>query len=334
MVFERWLSALAVAILLAAKPANAAEPDEKTKAAARQLAQDGARALDAGRYSEAQDLLNRAYELYAAPTIAVLEARALERLGRLVEAAEHYELARRTQLDPGASDAFRGAVAEAERNVRTLRERIPQLTIVIQGVAHDQPGLMVTLDGAPVPAELLGVRRPIDPGEHRVVARIGAEPSAERSVSLTERQDERVVLTLSAPARPVPRSAPAADPTADSARAGSAQRSWGFVSLGVGAAGVTTGVVAGLIMLDKKSSLDDACTPTCPASSEDDLDAFRTSRTISLIGYGVGIVGLTAGTLLLLTAPSDDEEQATLRPRFGLSVSDTGVALGASGRFQ
>jgi tetratricopeptide (TPR) repeat protein len=334
LVFERLLRALPVAMLLASSAASAAEPDEQTKAAARQLAQDGARALDAGRYAEAQDLLDRAYQLYPAPTIAVLEARTLERLGRLVEAAEHYELARHTQLGPDPSDAFRVAVTEAERDLGELRQRIPQLTISIQGVAHNHPRLDVTLDGARVPTELLGVRRPLDPGEHRIVARLGAGAPAERVVSLSERQTESVVLTLSAPRAPVPKTSGRHDPMADTSEDGSAQRTWGFVSLGVGVAGIATGVIAGVIMLNKKSRLDDVCAPTCPASSEDDLDAFRSARTVSLIGYGVGIAGLGAGTLLLLTAPSEKTEQSGLATRFGLSVSNAGIALGASGRFQ
>src|SRR4030095_2834285 len=133
--------------LLASRAASAAEPDEKTKAAARQLAQDGARALAAGRDSEAQDLLDRAYELYPAPTIAVLEARALERLGRLVEAAEHYEKARHSPLVANGSDAFRNAVTDADREVQSLRPRIPQLTINLEGVAPSQRGLGVQLRG-------------------------------------------------------------------------------------------------------------------------------------------------------------------------------------------
>ena len=100
------LGVLLAALLLALPSVARGEPDEATKAAARQLAQDGARAMEEKRYADAQDLLNRAYELVPAPTIAVLEARALDALGRLVEAAEHYELARRTELGADASDAF------------------------------------------------------------------------------------------------------------------------------------------------------------------------------------------------------------------------------------
>jgi len=332
--FDRLLCKLAVLLLLASRTASAAEPDEKTKAAARQLAQDGARALAAGRDSEAQDLLDRAYELYPAPTIAVLEARALERLGRLVEASEHYEKARHSPLVANGSDAFRNAVTEADREVQSLRLRIPQLTIRIDGVAPDQAGLDVQLDGAGVPRELIGVRRPIDPGEHRITARVGTGPPVERVVQVSERQDQQVVLAVQPPPElPRAHTAPVA-PMVEPANDGSAQRTWGWLSLGVGGAGLATGIVAGFIMLDEKSSLDSVCTPTCPAESEGDLAAFRSSRTVSLIGYGVGIVGLGAGTVLLLTAPRAEADRVARAPRFAVSFTRAGIELGAFGRFQ
>ena len=336
MAFDRSLCRWTVALLLAssaASAASAAEPDEKTKAAARQLAQDGARALAAGRDSEAQDLLDRAYELYPAPTIAVLEARALERLGRLVEAAEHYEKARRSPLVANGSDAFRNAVAEADREVHDLRPRIPQLTITIDGVPPDRAELDVELDGAQVPRELIGVRRPVDPGEHRITARVGTGPQVERVVQLSERQDQRVVLAVTALQEPAGMIAAQASPAVEPARDGSAQRTWGWLSLGIGGAGLATGLVGGFIMLDEKSKLDEVCAPTCPAESEGDLEAFRSARTVSFIGYGVGIVGLGAGALLLLTAPRAEPEHSVREPRVALSFSRAGVELAASGRF-
>jgi hypothetical protein len=318
--------------LLASSAASAAEPDEKTKAAARQLAQDGARALDAGRDSEAQDLLDRAYQLYPAPTIAVLEARALERLGRLVEAAEHYEKARRSPLVANGSEAFRNAVADADREVHELRPRIPQLTIMIDGVPPDRAGLDVELDGAQVPRELIGVRRPVDPGEHRITARVGTGAAVERVVQLSERQDQQVVLAVTAPPESVAAPPAQISPAAEPSRGGSAQRTWGWLSLGLGGAGLATGLIAGFIMLDEKSKLDGVCTETCPSESEDDLAAFRSARTVSFIGYGVGIVGLGAGALLLLTAPRAEPERGALSPCVALSLTPAGVGIAASGR--
>lgn len=303
------------------------EPDERTKAAARQLAQDGARAFDAGRHAEARDLLDRAYRLYPAPTIAVLEGRALEKLGQLVEAAEHYERARRTRLSPQASQAFHAAVFEAERALAALRPRIPQLTIQVIGLPADHPELDVELDGARVPPALIGVRRPIDPGEHRVVARVAGGPPVERVFRIAERQHEKVELPIIAPP-PIARDDSRAR-SSDSDGGSNAQRTWGYVGLGVGAAGIATGAVAGLVMLDRKSRLDDACTPTCPESSQDDLDTFRSARTWSLIGYGVGVVGLATGAVLVLTAPSDDARRERRTDDQRRARNSASLAIGA-----
>lgn len=78
-------------------------------------------------------------------------------------------------------------------------------------------------------------------------------------------------------------------------------------ALGVGAAGVTVGVVSGVVMLGRKRDLDEACpTGRCAASSADQLDAYRSARTVSMVAWGVGIVGLAAGAGLWLAAPRVD----------------------------
>ncbi len=123
-----------LAIVLLAMPAKAspAAVDDRTRAAARQLAQDGAAAFEAGQLERAHALLHRAYALYPVPTIALMDARSLKGMGRLVEAAERYELARRSQLDADAPKAFKDAVRDADREVAKLRPRIPLLTIRVR----------------------------------------------------------------------------------------------------------------------------------------------------------------------------------------------------------
>ena len=100
--------------------------------------------------------------------------------------------------------------------------------------------------------------------------------------------------------------------------------------MGLGTAGMAVGVVSGLLMLEKKSELDDACGPdgNCPAPFRSDHDAFRTYRTVSTVGYGVGFGGLAVGLVLLLTAPEDHPPSQT---RFNPWVGPGQV--GVSGSF-
>jgi hypothetical protein len=86
------------------------------------------------------------------------------------------------------------------------------------------------------------------------------------------------------------------------------------VSLGVGGAGLALGVVSGVLMLGHRSKLEDGCAgDLCPASLEDEMDAFTTWRTVSFVGYGVGIVGVGAGVALLLTAPRGPSAEQSAR---------------------
>jgi len=57
------------------------------------MAKEGIARLNEGKFQEAYDLLHRAYQIVPAPTVALLRGRALERLDKLVEAAESYEAA-------------------------------------------------------------------------------------------------------------------------------------------------------------------------------------------------------------------------------------------------
>jgi hypothetical protein len=312
--------------LLFARSGSAEEPvDDSTKNAARDLAQRAAQAYEAGDYATAQDLFHRAYALVSAPTLSLREARALEKLGRLVEAAEAYVRTTRTRVAPDSPDVFQQAVKEAHEELAKLRPRIPRLKIIVEGA--DGSELEVRMDGRPVRKELVGVESPANPGNHAfdAVTRNGA--GARGTVALAEGESKSVVLRLE-PGKasrqlPAASSAAPAPATGDrpllSASSGSGQRTFGFVALGVGAAGLGVGVVTGLMAASRHSSAEEGCpNGQCVegSSAAEDLDAFRTLRTVSTVGYVVGAVGLAGGLTLLLTAPKP-QDSAWVSPYLG-----------------
>ncbi len=142
----------------------------------------------------------------------------------------------------------------------------------------------------------------MDPGKHEIELFDGPKRLANRTVVLDQAEERTIVMDSAG--------------TTHEESDGSTQRTWGYVTLGLGGAALVTGVAAGVVMLDKKSSLDDVCSSTCPPAAQNDLDTFRTARTTSFIGYGVGIAAIGAGTVLLLTAPSAASE-ARLTPLLG-----------------
>ena len=179
-----------LALLLAASTAGAQPVDAATKSAARGVAEEALKLYDKGDYAGAYDKANRANELVHAPTMALLTGKCLEKLGRLVEASEKYLEASRAPLEAGASAAQKSAQTEADKARAALMPRIPQVELALDPPAPDAE---VTLDGKAVPAAMVGIKRPIDPGKHSVaVSRGGA--MANQDFTLKEADSVRVVL--------------------------------------------------------------------------------------------------------------------------------------------
>jgi hypothetical protein len=315
-------SALFLALALAL-PATAQPIDDATRNAARELAHRAGEAYKKGDYETAQDLYHRSYALVPAPTLSLREARALVKLGRLVEAAEAYVRTTRTSLESDSPKPFREAVQQAYDELGKLRPQIPQLKIVVKGKTKDDGQLAVKMDGKRVSPALIGVAGPADPGTHKLTAKTESGASASGTITLKAGETKSVELdldhtNLKAPgstattpttpkdSNPKPVTPPPGGDMNGTSKRGSMQRTLGFVGLGVGAAGLGAGIVTGLMATSRYKSAEDECPAhRCVDGSQGakDLDAFRSLRTVSTIGYVVGGVGIAAGVTLLLTAP-------------------------------
>jgi len=282
------------------------------RTAARDLAQQGAQAFDAGQYAEASDFFRRAYELVHAPSIALMQARSLTKVGQLLQAIDIYEQTARFKLAEDAPEAYSQAVEAARIEVEDVRHRLPRLKVTLIGVASGDV-VQVSMDDRPTPDALLGVARPTNPGRHRIEARVAGQLRATRELAMIEGESYQVELDVR-PAQPAPK-AVVAPPVAQSSFASSvltSRKTWGYVGLGVGALGLGIGTYTGLSALHHKSSLDSACNPTCPRSSADDIDSFRSNRTISYVSFGVGIAAVATG-VVLLTLGKPGQEHVAIR---------------------
>jgi hypothetical protein len=265
--------------------------------AARVLATQGAEAFEQRDFPRALELFQRASAIIQAPTITLMEARTLVELGRLVEALEKYGATQRMlDLDPG-NEAFRQAADAAARETEPILQRVPTLRVRVYSKDPAEKYELL-IDGRKVPPHLAAVDRPFDPGPHRVEVRGAGGTLATRELVLAERAHEDVELDLSPP--PAPAVAPAPPPPESS------ESTWtvGWVVAGSGAALTAVGAITGVMALNHKSELDAACKPGCPTSSEADIRAFRSERTLSYVGFGLGVLGLGTGAYLILTSPS------------------------------
>jgi hypothetical protein len=119
-------------------------------------------------------------------------ARAEVELGKLVEAAEHYQLLIRTPLEEDAPDAFKNAVKEGEQELEQLSPRIPSVVISVEPNKDAE----VSVDGRPIPNAALGARMPVNPGTHQLtVEQPGYEPLSTQ-FSIAEKESKDLPLTL------------------------------------------------------------------------------------------------------------------------------------------
>ncbi len=237
--------------------AQSAENSAENKAAARSLGVEGIKAANAGDCETAVDKLSRAEALYHAPTILGRLGECQVALGKLVEGTENLNKVVREQLPDDAPAAFFKA---RERAQKVLDQALPKIAKLKINVDPHVAGLEVRIGDSPVPLALLGADRPTDPGKHVIVAEAPGYYPATAEVTLAEGGHQNVSLALVADSSSTPPAAPAEPPPAPSTQAppaaidtGVAQpdRTTAYVFLGIGAAGLVAGSVAGVLALGK-----------------------------------------------------------------------------------
>lgn len=301
--------------LAAAMPATALpKADWKTRAAARTLGVEGLQLMRQEEWAEAYDKLERAYNLYPVPTLGVATARCLDKLGRLVEAAERYREV--TAMKVEASDGFnqQSAVKAAAKEREALMPRIPNLEIMVRGDRGD--GIEVLVDAEVLPPELVDTAHPVDPGQHEVRVRRG-DVTITESATVEEGETARVVVKLPDIPKPPPPPEPGTDWTP-----------WMWVGFGVGGGGLLTAIVNGSVAISMRGTLRDRCAPDgiCPPSAHDVVDGYDAARYATTIGFVVAGVGTAAGTLFFFLDDDDGEAEATVDD-LELGVGPTGLML-------
>jgi hypothetical protein len=194
------------------------------------------------------------------------------------------------------------------------------VTVTLQGASAD--GVTVEMDGAALPAAMIGIPLPTDPGPH-VFKASGTAACEPTTVTVAESAKQSVVLKVQ------PTGLPAATPVVGAGTAtvgtsdplagdhpqhGSGLRIASYVSFGVGAVGLGVGTV---FLLKAKSSNSDAaklfdeCVAMAPSgncgSLRDDYEAknsdAKSQQNIGIASTIVGGLGVAAGvTFLILDA--------------------------------
>jgi hypothetical protein len=318
-------------------------PTAEEKAGARAAAEQGSSEFEAQRYAKALDLFQRAESLIHAPTHVLMIARTQVALGQLVAAVETYRKIVREELKPRAPSAFKKAQEDATKELRDLEPRVPQVNASVSDPSAK--GLRVTMDGRDVPAALVGILRPVDPGEHVFVATADGLASKEVKVTVAEGESRDVKLVLAkVEAEPVAASgggdggssgvAVGSSDTADAPAAkGGALRVAAWSALGVGVVGLGVGAVFTGLYASKRGEANDAfdaCGSGCSGASADHVreldDSANTKGTVGAIALAAGGALAVGGVVLLLVTRPKKTDSGSARMTPWIGAGSVGVA--------
>jgi hypothetical protein len=293
------------AVSFAATAGRAAEPSAADKETSRGLYREGMRLFDAHDYAGAERACRGAHALVQAPTSASCWAKALESLGRLIEARDAFLEAVRYPATAGEPAVFTSARDAARVEADALAARIPTIVLVVSGVSEGA-ALAATVDGASMAPDTVRLPRKIDPGKHVVVVEAPGARPVSVEVNAFEGRVQQVPVAIVAASETGASPAPSVALTAPepSTHAETATRWPVYAALGVGAVGLAVGAIAGLAAGSKDATIAAECDGNkCPPTARGDIDSFHAVAALSTASYVVGAAGAVVGATLWLIAP-------------------------------
>jgi len=308
----------------------AAAPPEGDRALAQSLFEDGRRLMAAGDFATACPKLAESQALDPSGGTLLNLAVCHEKNGQLATAWSDFKDALSVARRDNRADRF----DVAQQHLTTLEPQVPWLTIKVE---RAQPEQQVLLDGAAVRAAAWGTPIAVDPGSHRLESTASGKSSWNGPLEMAVAERKVVVIPelavdATAPAAPPPTKDETKTPAAADSGGGNAA---GWVLVGTGVAALGVGTYFGIAALSTQNKVEKECpTPqTCtPRGVELSGDA-QTQAWASNIGIGVGLVGVTVGSILLLTAPASAKSGAAraMSGPLRVSASQRGAELSLQG---
>ncbi len=267
---------MALALSLAALVAPGSSFAQAGKEKAREHAQQGFDAYEAGRYAEAYEAFEQAEGAYHAPTHVVFLARILVKQRKVLAAIRKYESVLDEPLPAKAPPAFTQAQADARRELESARALLARIRVEVDAGAD----ATVLLDGAVVvDRSLLQV---VDPGPHVIVLRAPGRPEQRREVDVSSGASAVVKLSL--------------EPT-----------QWnvgGLTLLSTGLAGLAAGGALGAVHLATVAELDARCpSRVCAPSEASTLELGAATGLGSTIALAAGGALTAVGLVFFLVPP-------------------------------
>jgi hypothetical protein len=253
-------------------------------------------------------------------------------LGRYTRARKFLAKALAENEAHGGNALATDVIADAKKYLVEIDQRLARATVTLSpadaAIAVDgRPLEVVAADRSPpvfaagtrdlAPGEVPAVTRfelLLDPGAHAFTVSKPGSPDLLVSHTFQAGAREPIDLKLTvAPAAPARPDNPPAG--AEVARESKPNRTPGYIFLTVGAVGLATGSVAGILALQQKHKLDQSChNATCGLDLQSTHDSMNRFADVSTVAFALGGVSIAVSTYLLLS-------EGSARPRPPSSAS-------------
>lgn len=227
-----------------------------------------------------------------------------------------------------------------------VNRAMPTIVISVRDEAGaDLTDVRVSVNDKVLTTKLEGQAFPVNPGRHTFAFQLGDGTRRDREIIIKEgEKDQAVNIVLGkvvapgpdatpavppvAPA-PAPATAPAPAPAATPAPEPGSSSPWrtvGWVTAGVGAAGLVFGTVFGFVAIGDTGSAHCNANNYCDAGP---LGAARSAATLSDVGFIAGGLLAAGGVALVLLSPGSGQRASTARVSLTSLVGsrDAGVAF-------
>ena len=326
MRLRRWVC-LSIAALLfgAAAPAHAdgVLPSDATAAQREQAQAHFARGkeLFAKRsFEDARAEFGASHDIVASPNARLQMGRCLRAMGKFVAAYAEFGRTVAEAKELGAGDnRYRPASDAATVEQGELE---PLIGFVSLTITSPSEATRVTVGGEEIRRAAWSEPAPAS-GVTEVVVETPGHAPVKTSVTLA--QGGKASLTLDAlsgiplaeptapaaeappPPSPIPPPAPSLPPAQPSS-----MRTWAYVAGGVGAGGLVTFAVFGVLARSTYNDLQNQCSGgPCPPDKAGEIASGRTAQTVANVGLVLGVLGAGAGaTLFVLSRPKDGQAPA------------------------
>ncbi|MEM6791825.1 MAG: hypothetical protein AAF928_20905 [Myxococcota bacterium] len=335
---------------LAATARDLSEVSEIDKDTARRLLDEGDARFADRDFEGALEKYRAADAIMGVPTTASEVGKALEQLGRLVEARDAYLRIVRYPRRDDEPEVFTAAREAADRRAAALAARVATLRVDIDfdTEAGDDPKdgtsrVRLSIDGEAINAAAVGHAISVDPGTRRVRVEATGYLGTERHVVLSEGGKEVLRLRLErdpdAPAEVPPGPDPSRPDPGETTPGTPTQEPSSFpvfatIGFAVGGAGLLLGGITGGLAIAQEGDLATACTDDqrCPPDRADDIDRANLLANLSNVGFAVGAAGAIFGVVSLFTLDAssrddDDGDDQQAAARWSVTASPTSVWL-------